>query len=211
MEALRRALLVCGILATVYYVALNVYVPTRWTGYSVTSQVVSELSAIDAPTRTLWVRAMVPYTILLAALGVGVWMSAAGSRALGAAGGLLVANAAAGHFWPPMHMRGIEPTLTDTLHVAWAMVWLAAMLATMGIAAARLGPRFRAYTIATLVVFVVFGVLTGVDSPALATDLPTPWIGLWERINMAAGMAWLAVLAAALLGRRETTASSRRS
>lgn len=52
---MRRALLVAGTVSSLYYGAVNVYVPTRWEEYSVAAQTVSELSAIDAPTRTLWV------------------------------------------------------------------------------------------------------------------------------------------------------------
>jgi hypothetical protein len=25
-------------------------------------------------------------------------------------------------YWPPMHLRGAEFTLTDTMHIVWAMV-----------------------------------------------------------------------------------------
>jgi len=47
--------LTCGIVASLLYVAMNVFVPLQWRGYSFASQVISELSAIDAPTRSLWV------------------------------------------------------------------------------------------------------------------------------------------------------------
>ena len=211
-EGLRRALLICGVVSSVYYVGVNAYVPTRWDGYSVTSQVVSELSAIGAPTRTLWQTLLVPYTVLVIAFGCGIWMSAGGSQALRTVGALFVADAVVGPFWPPMHMRGAQPTLTDTLHIVWSMAWLAMMLAAMGLAARALGRRFRLYTFATLAVFVVFGTLTGLDSPGLAANLPTPRIGLWERINMGAGFLWIAVLGVALLraGRFKPAPSSAR-
>ncbi|HET9949651.1 MAG TPA: DUF998 domain-containing protein [Longimicrobiales bacterium] len=198
---LRTALLACAIVAFVYYVGVNVYVPARWPGYSVLSRVVSELSAIDAPTRTLWVRLLIPYTILMVAFGWGVYIAAGERRALRAAGVLLIANAVLGAFWPPMHLRGAERTLTDTLHIVWSFVWLVVMLLVMGLAASALARRFRVYTLATLAIFVVFGALTSLDGAKLAADLPTPWIGLWERINMGAGMLWTAVLAGALLWR----------
>jgi uncharacterized protein YndB with AHSA1/START domain len=51
----RRALLSCGILASVLYVAMTLFVGLLWQGYSVASNVPSELSAIGAPTRTLWI------------------------------------------------------------------------------------------------------------------------------------------------------------
>ena len=45
---------------------------------------------------------------------------------------------------------------------------------------------------------VVFGVMTGLDQPQLEANLPTPWMGLWERIDIFATMLWIAVLAIAL-------------
>lgn len=206
-EGLTLTLLACGVVSSLYHIGVDIYVPMQWEGYSLASQVVSELSAVDAPTRPLWVTLLVPYTILVIAFGFGVLLASGGSRALRAAGALFVVNGVLGHFWPPMHLRGVEPTLTDTLHIAWSMAWLLVMLTVMGLAAAALGKRFRIYTLTTLAVFVVFGALTSAGGFDLAANRPTPWIGLWERINMGAGFLWIAVLAVALLRRttsRET-------
>ena len=43
-----RGLLLCGILSSLLYVAMNVLIPMQFEGYSVVSQTVSELSAIGA-------------------------------------------------------------------------------------------------------------------------------------------------------------------
>ena len=51
---LRKLLLIYGILSSLLYVAINILVPMAWDGYNAVSQTVSELSAIDAPTRPLW-------------------------------------------------------------------------------------------------------------------------------------------------------------
>ena len=48
-------------------------------------------------------------------------------------------------------------------------------------------------------VLITFGALTFVEAPRLGSGLPTPWIGLWERINIAVFLAWVAVLAIVLL------------
>jgi hypothetical protein len=198
---LRKALLLCGVASFVYYVAMTAYVTTQAVGYSSMSQAVSELSAIGAPTRSLWVALGVPYTLLVIAFGWGVWMSAGSSRGLRLVGALYVAEALIGAFWPPMHLRGVQTTLTDTLHIVWTVGWLVVMLTAMGIAAAVLGRRFRVYTFVTLAIFVIFGTLTSMEGAHLAANLPTPHLGLWERVNMGAGMLWIAVLAVALLRR----------
>jgi hypothetical protein len=200
-QTVRQALLLCGVISSLYYVLMNIYVTMRWDGYSVASQVVSELSAIGAPTRTLWVRLGIPYTVLVMAFGLGVWRSAGPSRALRLVGALFLVDAAIGPFWPPMHLRGVDPTLTDTLHIVFSAVWLLVTLLAMGLAAAVLDRRFRRYTAATVAVFLVFGTLTAMNGPNIAANLATPWVGLWERINMAAGMLWIAVLAVVLLRR----------
>ena len=87
----RKILLSCGILSSLLYVAMNVFVPMQWEGYSSASQTVSELSAIGAPTRPLWVPLGIAYALLVTAFGWGVWASARRNRPLRVVGGLLVA------------------------------------------------------------------------------------------------------------------------
>jgi Protein of unknown function (DUF998) len=195
----RKLLLVCGIASALFYAALNVYVPLQWAAYSAVSQTVSELSAISAPTRALWVRLVIPYGGLLIAFGCGVWLSAGRGRALRVTGAMMIAQGVMGFYWPPMHLRGAEMTLTDTLHIVWAAVTVLFMAAAIGFGAAALGRGFRRYSIATVVIFLLFGTLTGLDGPKIAADLPTPWIGIWERINIGAFLLWVVVLAVALM------------
>jgi hypothetical protein len=49
------------------------------------------------------------------------------------------------------------------------------------------------------VVLVAFAGLTFLEAPRLDAGLPTPWIGLWERINISVFLLWIAVLAVRLL------------
>ena len=102
----REVLLVCGILSSLLYAAMLVVVPLRWAAYSSASQTVSELSAIGAPTRSLWVSLGILYTMLALAFGCGVWLSAGRRPALRVAGGALIVQSLIGLFWPPMHLRG---------------------------------------------------------------------------------------------------------
>ena len=89
----------CGILSSLLYVVMNVFVAMEWEGYSSASQTVSELSAIGAPTRPLWVPLGFAYTLLVAAFGWGVLASARRNRPLRVAGGLLVAYGVIGLAW----------------------------------------------------------------------------------------------------------------
>jgi len=202
---LRKALLVCGIVSSFLYVGMNLFVPMRWPAYSSAAQTVSELSAIGAPTRSLWVPLGIVYTLLMAAFGWGVLASAGRNRRLRVVGGLLVAYGLIGLGWPPMHLREVLAagggTLTDTLHIAWAMVTVMLMLLAMAFGAVALGPRFRRYSIVTVVILATCGVLTTMSAPNVSANLPTPWIGLWERVNIGVFLLWVAVLATALLPR----------
>jgi hypothetical protein len=49
-------------------------------------------------------------------------------------------------------------------------------------------------------VLLVFGTLAGLDAPRMAASLPTPWLGVWERINISGYMLWVVVLTLDLLG-----------
>ena len=209
---LRRILLVCGVISSLLYVAMTVFVAMQWEGYSSASQTISELSAIGAPTRWLWVLPAAFYTVLVTAFGCGVWKSAGRIRALRIVGGLIVAYGALGLVWPfaPMHLREVlaagGSTRSDTMHIVLASVTVLLMLLAIGFSAAAFGKRFRLYSLSSLVILVAFGGLTFVDAPRIAANLPTPWIGIWERINLGVFLLWVVVLTIALLRVQDTAA-----
>jgi len=101
-----------------------------------------------------------------------------------------------------MHPRGTEFTLTDTLHVGIAAVTVLLILLIIGFGVNAFGKRFRIYSIVTLLMFVVFGGLTFLQADRVMADLPTPWMGIYERINVYGYMIWVAVLAIGLLRSR---------
>ena len=98
---------------------------------------------------------------------------------------------------------GAPFTMTDALHIAFAMVTVAFFIAEIVLGALALGRAFRIYSALTVLVFLVFGILTAIDGPRIAQNLPTPWIGVWERINIGAFMLWIAVLSVALLRQQD--------
>ena len=201
-EVSRKILLVCGILSSLLYAAMIWLI--RYEGYSPISQVPSELTAIGAPTQALWARLGWIYTVLIAAFGIGVWKSAGGNRGVRLVGGLIVAHASLGLLWPfaPMHQREVLAagggTPSDTLHQVLGAVTVFLMFLAIGFGATAFGKRFRLYSSVTIVVLLAFGGLTFLEAPRLQMNLPTPWIGLWERINISVFLIWLVVLAAIL-------------
>lgn len=206
-------LLASGILSSLMYTAMNIFVPFDYPGYSSFSQVVSELSAIGAPTRQLWIILSVFYLLFQAAFGWGVLLSAQNNKALRITGWLVIVNAVTGAFWPPMHQREVLAagggTLTDTMHIVFTAIYGVFMVVTVSFAASVFKKRFRIYSVFTILVMLAFGFLTGYYAPALQANEPTPWLGVWERIGIFAGMLWIAVFAIVLLYRSHAMVPSR--
>jgi hypothetical protein len=215
LDRWRRPLLFCGILASVVYVAMTLLVGLLWEGYSVVSRVPSELSAIGAPTRLLWIWLGAVYAVLMVAFGWIVWKSAPSNRALRVVGALLIAHTVFGQFWPPMHQRAVLAggggTLTDTLHLVWAAITGLFFIFILGFGAAALNKRFRVYSIVTIAIGLACGAVTGTYASQVQADLPTPWVGIWERLSIATFAAWITVLAAALLRAPHPGATADRS
>jgi Protein of unknown function (DUF998) len=202
VEPWRKPLLTCGILAGVLYVAMTLFVGMLWDGYSAADQTISELSAIGAPTRPLWMALGMVYSALMIAFGWIVWKSAP-HRGLRIVGALLVTQAVFGVFWPPMHQRAVLAagggTLTDTLHIVWTIVTSLFFMSVLGFGATGFGKRFRVYSVATMAIVFACGAWTGTYASGVQANLPTPGVGVWERINTSAFMMWIVVLAAVLL------------
>ena len=200
----RKFLLFCGVLASLLYIAMNLFIPPLYEGYNWVTQTVSELSAVDAPTRPLWFVLGIIYTLLVAVFGWGVFRSAGEKRSLRIVGILMFLHGVLGLTWSPMHQREVLAagggTFTDIWHLVMATVTVLLMFLSIGFGAAALGKGFRFYSIATIIVFIVFGVLTFVEAPNVDKNGPTPYIGLWERINIAAFMVWMLVFSNILLG-----------
>ena len=202
----RKTLIGCGILAMLWYVLINILVPMQDRSYSSISQTVSELSAIGAPTRRLWVVLCFFYSILLLAFGFGIWQSGKGKPKLKVVAVVILVDAVLGVFWPPMHQREViaagGSTITDTLHLVWAFVHLALMLVMIGFGAALFGRNFRIFSVIIVLIFFLFGILTTQESLGIEANLPTPHVGVWERINIAAYMLWIIVFSILLIQRK---------
>jgi hypothetical protein len=210
---LRRILLVCGIASSVLYVAVDVLGSLRYPGYRYTEQQFSELTAAGSPVRPLMIAlSVIPYTLLVAAFAVGVWISARPKRAGRITGAMLLGYAAfgmVGGWFTPMNTREAlaagERGLRNAMHIPMTAVMSLFMLLAMGFGATLLGKRFRYYSYATIAILVVFGVLTSLQAGKMVANEPTPWMGLTERINIYATMLWVAMLAIGLLRAKETT------
>jgi hypothetical protein len=208
----RRSLLGCGIVSSVLYIAVDVLGTLRYPGYRYTEQQFSELTAAGSPVRPFMVGlSVIPYTLLVAAFAVEVWISTRPKRAGGITGAMLLGYAAfgmVGGWFTPMNTREAlaagERGLRNAMHVPMTAVMSLFMLLAIGFGATLLGKRFRYYSYTTIAILIVFGVLTSLQAGKMVADEPTPLMGLTERINIYATMLWVTVLAIGLLGTKET-------
>jgi hypothetical protein len=79
------------------------------------------------------------------------------------------------------------------------MVSVLLMVVAMASAAMSSERGFRRYTAGSLVVLFAAGALTALDAPRLQANLPTPLMGMWERINIGVFLLWTVALATMLL------------
>jgi hypothetical protein len=203
----RKVLLGCGIVSSVWYIVTDVIGTLRYPGYSYADQWFSELTAQGSPVRPLMIPLNeLPYTLLVLAFAGGVWESAGRTRAGRITAAALVGYAAFGMVTGvvfPMPTREAvaagQGTLRNTMHIPGTMVMSLFFVLAVVFGSKLLGKRFRYYSYGTIVTLVVFGFLTSLQAPQITANQPTPWSGIYERINIYATMLWVAVLAIGLL------------
>jgi hypothetical protein len=97
-----------------------------------------------------------------------------------------------------LDMRGAESTPRGALHPAMTAVMSVPIVLSLVLGAFLLGWRFGLLSHATIDAAAVGGVLTAQDVPLLEANLPTPWMGIKERINIYPYMLWVVALALSL-------------
>lgn len=196
-----------GILAFALYIAMDLGVSRRYPGYSYRDHTISELSAVGAPTRRMWLFLSVFYEALLVVSAAGTLRVADNQTRARIVGWLLSMSAAVGVLWwmAPMHRREVLADgggdWRDTMHLALGGVTSVLFFATIGAGSFAFGRLFRWYSYITVVMLMVFGGLTGRMAPKVSKNEPTPWLGITERIAVEGAMLWQAVFAAALVSK----------
>jgi CubicO group peptidase (beta-lactamase class C family) len=210
----RKALLVCGFLSSLLYVATDVLGGILYEGYSFGSQAVSELMAAGAPSEAIVDPLFITYDVLALAFGVGVFREGVRrSRSLRMTGALLMGYAAIGLAGPTlfeMHRRGTSSLDADTPHIILTGMLVLLMLLAIGFGSFALGTRFRVYSFGTLLILIGFGAIAAPYGARLAAGQTTPGFGILERINIYSSLLWVAVLGIALLRRRARGATTAR-
>jgi hypothetical protein len=199
-------LVTCGVVYAVSYALVNDAIAAPlYGGYSWLDQAVSELSAEGAPTRTLLVAMAPVWSALLIAFGIGIWRAATTKRWLRWLGAVIAIHGlwSLAWIWFPMSSRADLATggagVNDTGHLVLVTMTGIFVFTELALAAASFGNRFRLYAAASVVIMVVFGSLTSSWPAMIEAGEATPWMGLFERISIAAWLVFLVVVAATLL------------
>jgi len=206
----RSALLTCGIVAALLYIATDVAASILYPGYSLTDQAVSELFAIGAPTSRVVVPLFSLCSLLLLAFACGLWISSDQNKRLRFMAIMFAGSAIVGLvLWNlfPMHMRGAERSFTDTMHLILATNPFVLLSLAVGVATFRCW--FRWYTAATIFMLLLPAAFAFHYAPEVQANLPTPGLGLGERAAQYAYNSWQVALAVVLL-RSEIANSPRR-
>jgi hypothetical protein len=197
----RKALLVSGIVATVFRVATDIIVGSRWEGYSRFSQSISELGAIGSPTRGLLVPLEILYTGLMITFALGVWRSAGGGRAVRAIALLLAANMILSLgvlLFLPMTIGAAGEASASVLHVVLMACGVVCFLLAIAFGAIGFRDWFRWLSIGILAAYALLTVIGTVVLPRLMSGPGGPSAGIQERTMVSGFLIWVVLLAMAL-------------
>lgn len=201
MKRIDKFLLLCGIIIPFYYIGIDALCALQYEGYSYADQAISELSAIGSPTASLWNTFIILYNPLIFALGLGVLRTASLKKSLRITGYLLMAQAIIGYGWIffPMSMRGNIGSANDLGHLIMSGLTVLMMTLVIAFGSGANGKKFRIYSVLTILTMMAGGGYTASQASRVVAQLPTPWMGIAERIGVFSPMIWMAVLAIVLL------------
>jgi len=196
-------LLICGIASVVLYIIANIMGAYVWTEYSSLSQSVSELIAVNAPSASIVIPMFLLYSLFVFAFGAGILMLAKENKPLKYVAVFLMAKELLGviaTLFAPMHLRGTITNTSDTWHlILTAIGVLMCMFPAIIMSAKAFGGWFRTFSIVTILIFLICGTLAGMDGAKIAENRPTPYVGVWERINIFSYFLWVIALSIKLI------------
>ncbi|MDH4212568.1 MAG: DUF998 domain-containing protein [Candidatus Thorarchaeota archaeon] len=200
-KRLRKLSFICGILSSLLYFCADILGGMIWGNYDFTTQYISELSAIDASSRSFVVSLYILYNIIVIPFALGVLRFAGRKRVLRITGGMLIgyiATGLAGLFFP-MDPSGTATTFTNIMHQIFAGVIVFFILLSLGFGAAAFATWFRYYSIGIILVYLVLGALPFLSVVQFEAGQPIPWVGLVERMMVYGYVLWVSVLSLVLM------------
>ncbi len=197
-----RTLLLGGILAPIFYVAVVIAGGLLRPGYSQVAQYVSELIEAGAPNKALLDPLFAVYNLLTMAFALGLWnyirgVPGSARKSLGVTGAcVLLIEGLVGFLtvFFPQDPIGSAATTTGTVHIALAgLSSLTTMLAMLFIGLwLSASPSLRGFGWYSFVSVTLVFVSGGMAAATIAH--PGPFNGLIERITIGGFLQWLVVI-----------------
>lgn len=206
----RELLLISGILASILYICTDILGGLLWGNYDYVSQFISELSAIESPSRTFVLTLYIIHNIFIIVFALGVWKSANGKRTLEITGGLLIGYAIAGvtGLFYPMYPEESVTAFPNVMHQMAIAVTVLVILLSLAIAAIPFGIRFRIFSLGIILVYLGLGALPFLGAAQAEVGESAPWVGLVERIMVYGYMLWVSIFAILLIRRTSSQVKS---
>jgi len=187
-----------GIASVVLYITATIIGAYAWPEYNSFSQSVSELIAVNAPSASIVIPLFLIYSLLVFTFGTVIFLLAKENKALKLVAIFIIAKEIMGliaTLFAPMHLRGTLTTATDTWHIILTAIGvLLCMFPAIIMSAKAFGGWFRIFSIVIILIFLLFGTLAGMDGAKIAENQPTPYAGVWERINIFSYFLWVIAL-----------------
>lgn len=198
-DKMKKLLILSGILAPIIYVGTVLLGGILRPGYSHLAEAISELVAAGAPNKPLLSSLFIVYNVLCSAFGIGLLqqtINTSGRKTSGKFGAIsLILIGIIGvllELFFPQDPGGQAVTFAGTMHIILAS--MAALLTMITIVSTGLWfreiPRFKGYTLYSVITFAVIFVAGG-SVPILG--MTHPYFGLLERIPIGAFIQWLFV------------------
>lgn len=197
-EVLIKILLICGIISSIIYFTVDLVAATvLYEGYDYTAQQQSELSAIGAPTRLLWLAMTIVYDSLIIAFSIGLWLAAGEKRSVRITSILLVIYSIIGiiFIFFPMNQPGTGAAESDFGHLIVVILQLITMFLFLSVGSSNSGKNFQIYSIFTIIAMLVSGVIVFTQVDAIAAGEKVQLLGLIERVSIFLPVLWILVLA----------------
>jgi hypothetical protein len=189
----QQALLYCGVFAPLLYVGVDRLAGHLARGYDFVSRSMSDLSAVDAPTRLLVVSVNVLSVALMIAFGIGVWRMAGHSALPRITASLVMGQALLGLVMVLFFAtRAGERPAASSAGVIVGAVAIVMLVLAIGFGAAAFSGWFRFLSIGILAAYVILAAVRFAFPPADAT---VSLVGVQERTMLYAFLGWVLALA----------------
>ncbi len=192
----KNSLLICGILSPLLFIFTDIIAGILWNGYSFISQSISELSAINSPTRSLVVPLNIIKDILMLIFGWSLYKTPYKNYFLKILALFLIGYSTLGLLvvFFPMHV-GQSASLTNIILIALSMI---SFLLAIFFGAVAFKNWFRLFSIGILLYFIILAFIGLFIAPNISIGSVST-VGIQERNMLYLCLLWVLFLTIVLI------------